>query len=103
MEQPKFKFGDKLKHINSPDKVFTVGIISHTSEGFYYGQANAGGVERYGETHLELVKESKKLYAYYNLHDHRETRNIFFNQNENLGYTSAIRAPEFDIEYPENK
>lgn len=104
MNQPKFKFGDKVIDRNHQmDEAFKVDEIVFRDGVFRYPDENA---DMHYEYDLELYQEPKRkrLYAYCNRDDV-----VFFSKEEDatisdddMGFLME-RAPEFDIEYPEVK
>ena len=115
LRQPKFQFGDRVE--STDGNVFFVEQMTYTISGNF--QYAAIGCYSWPENHLELYQEpkKKKLYAYRVL----KSRNIEFRDTEtSLEHIEAPssesrgvyflnkgcieeRAPEYDIEYPEDK
>jgi hypothetical protein len=96
MNQPKFKFGDK---VIGKENQFTVKGIAECEDGYFYSGVGEHGWRGCGYEHnLELYQEpqKKKLYAYrvsvvgeIKLYDH-----------EKLGrFEDLKRAPDYDIDY----
>jgi hypothetical protein len=98
MNQPKFKFGDKLKSTRT-QQIFTVDHIKEFGDGFYYWEGGDYGFTR--EENLGIYQEpkKKKLYAW----SCPAIDEIVFTREDkkpamlNLEY---LRLPEYDIEYP---
>jgi hypothetical protein len=102
MNQPKFKFGDKV--FSKEMLPFTVFTIMKDSSCDYVYYSEDRSLLGYMEYDLELFKEpeKKKLYA-------------FINSQKEIGFKARkswkefevdlywVRAPEYDIEYPEAK
>lgn len=103
MNQPKFKFGDRLKRLCSPSKTFIVSSISIYDDSFVYsGEGNSTGSLEYA---LELYQEpqKKKLYAYDTpagvIHHFKSEE-----AGEKFKRVNCVdwnRTPEYDIEFPE--
>jgi hypothetical protein len=123
MIQPKFKLGDKVVgthkavkagcyplETGETEKVFTVKEIIHSETGItYQGLDEAYCHVRFKEESVRLYVEPKpkKLYAYIagelsNEGDTRETIKCWMEEDTWKGIFWK-RAPEFDIEYPEEK
>lgn len=102
MNQPKFKFGDKVK-VKDTDKTF---IIDHMRLVFndmgvqYWGKGGSFSSQVYTEDQLELYQEPKKrkIYAFEDKYGWVE-----FRSSETIprNYKGWKRIPEYDIEYPE--
>lgn len=103
MNQPKFKFGDKVRTIGSPDDFFfrVDGIKIETGglREFMYAESNS---DFYRESKLELYQEpkKKKLYAFMDTMD--TSQHVMFLAKEPEKRPAQMkRAPEYDIEYPD--
>lgn len=97
MNQPKFKFGDKVR--TSKGNVFIISDIRRDAESDYiYNEDRCSG-PHFPESELELFKEpqEKKLYAY-KLSSHGYL--VQFYQFEEMARDPWVRAPEYDIYYP---
>lgn len=95
MNQPKFKFGDKLQDTRDGSEI-VVTKIKQIGDTYIY----ADGLDTVVEKCAELVCEpkKKKLYAYY-LIDRYDA--VIFKRSENHNDPRAMmREPEYDIEYP---
>ena len=100
MNQPKFKFGDKVAMKGGA--TFCVTEIKRIAEKYYYNQAD-NHFDWVEESKLELYFEPKpkKLYAHITRHGC-----VRFSNKENgvvayiYGEGPIVRAPEYDIEYP---
>lgn len=98
MEQPKFKFGDKVYYWAS-ESVFIVTKVRF-SNGRYYYHPEEDYLDCVEEDDLELYQppKTKKLYAYKN------DCTVEFKTIDNMVMPKVWeRAPEYDIEYPEVK
>jgi hypothetical protein len=98
MNQPKFKFGDKVRHMRTNAKPFVVGLIRKFEDRLQYGD---GGpmTDIFFEDELELYVEPKpkKLYA----HREKVLLEVSFSECSDPKWGSIWeRAPEYDIEYP---
>lgn len=96
MNQPKFKFGDKVLW-KECDHVFTVRKISQGLDGhFHYSERefSCGVIEGLLELYQEPQK--KKLYAI----QHINKGTIEFCENAGVN-NQWMRRPEYDIGYPE--
>lgn len=104
MNQPKFKFGDKLEvTVKSPDDgdtIFEVTQIHKYGDAFTYSNGHIDGY--FQEEHVRLVVEpqKKKLYAYKN-HNIVMFTTMESVYAKDIGNNIFISAPEYDIEYPE--
>lgn len=100
MNQPKFKFGDKVKCYERG--IFTVERIQ-LIKGFYSYSFSDEPNRFSPEPSLELYQEpqKKKLYAYTTSIE-GNTRNIEFKTVGGI-YNNLDRVPEYDIEYPDAK
>lgn len=107
-QQPKYRFGDKLKYIlkdEYKESVITVGKVVKDGERYEYHDEHNNGREDlwFYEDELELYQEpqKKKLYAYKDDYEHVVfcTKDIVFITEDGIKY---IRSPEYDIEYPES-
>lgn len=101
MNQPKFKFGDKVLH---EGKWFEVGAISYNKKaGDYFYNSEAQIYSWMKESDLELYQEpqKKKRFAYIatngEIKDFTSEQDKSFNDDEGRLWR---RAPEYDIEYP---
>jgi hypothetical protein len=104
MNQPKFKFGDKVRVTTKPSHPpFIVCDIRRDAEVEYIYSGDRSSVH-FAEEDLALYQEplKKKLYAYA-----FEDGEIRFHKEEEWnvpGYNlKPRRSPSFDIEYPEDK
>lgn len=108
MNQPKFKFGDKVvRRFCSHKDVYTIGALRRWSNGFTCAKESHVGSfeENYigHEDDLQLYQEpkKKKLYAYKNC-----LGNVQFHKEEaeeakfHFSPLPYFRATEYDIEYP---
>lgn len=103
MNQPKFKFGDKVFLPGAdPWEVRRVEFIVNNSDGSGEFKYNGGFWE--SEMYLYQEPKKKKLYAY-----SMEDGKVDHFKTEQQGYDyyvshcyKAKRDPDYDIEYPEN-
>lgn len=118
MQQPKFKFGDKLDRLCEPGSPFVVTSISVYDDTFVYaGEGNSCG-SREDVVKLYQEPQKKKLYAFKkqkSRHTHYDgsvkwTETILMSYlptqaeiNMLASYEHIFRDPEYDIEYPEPK
>lgn len=110
MDQPKYKFGDKVLDTRE-EKVIVVRKITQALDTFIYSD----GIHTVPEKCAEAVQESKKkkLYAYrekreYWSHTCGKIRYnvIHFTEKEDSDLTAIVhfeRVRDLDIEYPEPK
>jgi hypothetical protein len=104
MNQPKFKFGDKVQ--TKYGRVFEIELIRRNQfdKGlFAYVDERAGGIS-YDESELKLYQEpqKKKLYAYEGSRFYDGEKNyIYINFSTEEYIKGPRRCPEYDIEYPE--
>lgn len=104
MEQPRFKFGDRVFFERGIPLGFVVTHISINRHGHYWyeGNCKTGAIE--SELKLYQEPQRKKLYAFIS-----GEQEIGFKTRETWckdGDPSPcfwIRCPEYDIEYPEVK
>jgi hypothetical protein len=99
MNQPKFKFGDKVWHMDRDASPFVIEQIMHRGGSYLYSSTSGS---LYTEDAIELYQEpqKKKLYAYQwdTFRTGKNTsRMIAFFECESL---IAERRPEYDIEFP---
>lgn len=109
MNQPRFKFGDKVAHgdtVFKIDKIEWVRCDSGTEYLLHGFILKGSGYDRcsFPESNLQLCQEpqKKKLYAYTRPGTDEiklSTKEI----NDRLCSQFWDRAPEYDIEYPEAK
>lgn len=103
MEQPKFKFGDKVYSTRSVDDSFIVKYIMWGNDSTYwYRRSNTDNFTK--ESLLVLFREpkKKKLYAY---KFHNGEVKFIHSEALAIEYTDfpPVRIHEYDIEYPETK
>ncbi len=98
MNQPKFKFGDRVFETELYSKLFIINAI-HFNGRYYYGDStNHHGIP---EEDLELYQEpkKKKLFAMMS-----GIAIMFYSEIPKNGCVGLFeRAPEYDIIYPEDK
>jgi uncharacterized protein YodC (DUF2158 family) len=96
MNQPKFKFGDKVQFKNGGE-TFTVIRIEYSilKNYFTYSDDRFGGWDE----ELELYQEpkAKKLFAYKSEYSGGW---VYFNESPDNKQSNWFRAPEYDLEYP---
>jgi hypothetical protein len=103
MNQPKFKFGDKVEHKENKDTFIVNAVIWHENKRFMYLVVPDSVIYQchydggYWEDDLELYQEpkEKKLFAYT---DDGEIR--FFDKEYSALAIEINRSPEYDITYP---
>lgn len=101
MNQPKFKFGDKV--CANQHFPFTVKLIEwcDTVEKYFYKEKDSESWT--GECLLELYQEpkTKKLYAYKVAGKLGEMKMFAFELEKGVADVNYLsRTPEYDIEYP---
>lgn len=96
MQQPKYKFGDKV--VSAEGEVFTIHRVEHVGETFYYHNQGTP----YPQFALRLYQEPrpKKLYAYTRIEDNGAVN--FFRSEPIGGKWKYERLPEYDITYKES-
>ena len=101
MNQPRFKFGDKVRVTDYVAEPCEIHSIKKEKDGFlYYISGKNFGLE-YSESRLELYQEpqKKKLYAFWS--EDEDGVEIVFRP---VGtHSSMERCPEYDIEYPSSE
>jgi hypothetical protein len=105
MNQPKFKFGDKVRSW-ATEQVFIVHNIKRCTNGCYFYHPNDQYNDWVKEKELELYQEpqKKKLYAYKNECGMIQFCERQFEAMKDRANDEILRAsPEYDIEYPEAK
>lgn len=112
MNQPKFKFGDKVKVKGHTDEyAFDVFEVSCGQHGYLYSTPHSG---EYLEASIELYQEpqKKKLYAYKKQKPTPRAVSVppkyifevlFYTEDGLTCEHGYERFPEFDIEYPDSK
>lgn len=97
MNQPKFKFGDKVK-CKYWNMVFTVGRIDWGKKRNCYYYYHENGIGNSGEEYLELYKEPEKIKLYALQETSGKGMIVFYNKDE-APNRAFKRVPEFDIDY----
>lgn len=103
MDQPKFKFGDKVRE--GGQSPFIVGAVSFNEDSGSYTYTDKCFKPWHKEERLELVQEprKKKLYAHKLAPADSLWERVDFFTSEKPADSCFKRAPEYDIEYPEPK
>lgn len=83
MNQPKFKFGDKIKSFNSYFTVDKIQFVNSHLEYYYYGAGESNGCHYIKESSVELYTEpkpKKKVYEW--LRDNLEISGMLLTEDE---------------------
>lgn len=98
MNQPKFKFGDKLK--TDRGAKFTVGVVRIFDEKYQYGSGlELARMHSEEDCRLDEEPQKKKLYAYKNRGEIKFSEHGNYKTHDFDGVIFE-EAPEYDIEYP---